>query len=642
MAAPQISYEVFKKTGVWKYFLRSSDALSAKCTLCVNKVIKCGGGSTSGLRTHIRTQHAECLADIEKSAVPVEPGQGPSSQDASASKRRRPTSLDNYVLQKGSLQRTLARLTAKDELSFKTIAESTDIQMLLRSKFDNVPSSRATIVSMVSEYKDLVCDKIKVELSLRKEKQAKFCLTFDEWTSIRNKRYMNICLHDASPNGRIFYNLGLIRITNSMPAPRCLELIIDTLETYSLKMTDIVAFCTDGASLMQCVGKEAEVLHQLCFAHAIHLAVCDTFYPKGTTTATPETTTSDEDSDDSDWELTENPELSVSVSEVVNKVRSVVRLFRKSPVSNDKLQFFVKEAHKKELVLILDVKTRWDSLYRMLERFLKLHDCVEQALIALNKASVLSFTAEEVSVIQTICNMLKPVSAAITRMKRRDVTLVTAKQVTDFVSDKLEAMLDHDAPMMVSLVEDLFESWNSRIAERNTKTTDVLSFLLGIDQASLTTKDVKAFVVNLLKRTDFQLSSPRPSQSSKESSADKQLADDVIEVNEPDPDDYDAQLDAYISNKTKIEADSGAVEPPLERIISKELEAFKLRRKRGELLDLVTGWLLSIPPTSVESERSFSVSGRFCTNIRNRLSDHSLNCLCILKWYFNQDFLQIL
>ena len=44
--------------------------------------------------------------------------------------------------------------------------------------------------------------------------------------------------------------------------------------------------------------------------------------------------------------------------------------------------------------------------------------------------------------------------------------------------------------------------------------------------------------------------------------------------------------------------------------------------------------LMTIPPTSIESERAFSTSSNFCTKKRSSLSDFSLNTLVFLKYYF--------
>ena len=41
---------------------------------------------------------------------------------------------------------------------------------------------------------------------------------------------------------------------------------------------DVVALVTDGASVMKKMGTLSKQLHQLCYAHAIHLAVCEILY----------------------------------------------------------------------------------------------------------------------------------------------------------------------------------------------------------------------------------------------------------------------------------------------------------------------------------------------------------------------------
>lgn len=55
---------------------------------------------------------------------------------------------------------------------------------------------------------------------------------------------------------------------------------------------------------------------------------------------------------------------------------------------------------------------------------------------------------------------------------------------------------------------------------------------------------------------------------------------------------------------------------------------------RSPALKLCYQYLLTIPPTSVESERAFSSSGQFVTKVRSRLNDHTLNSLCFLRAHF--------
>ena len=63
---------------------------------------------------------------------------------------------------------------------------------------------------------------------------------------------------------------------------------------------------------------------------------------------------------------------SYTIAETMQKSRKLVKFFRLSTVRNPILQKFVKEQEKKELRLILDIPTRWNSLVPMIQRLLLL------------------------------------------------------------------------------------------------------------------------------------------------------------------------------------------------------------------------------------------------------------------------------
>ena len=62
------------------------------------------------------------------------------------------------------------------------------------------------------------------------------------------------------------------------------------------------------------------------------------------------------------------------------KVRKIVKKFRKSPVLNDWLQREGLGANKPTKALALDTKTRWNSLLRMLNTYLEMHEEVDNTL----------------------------------------------------------------------------------------------------------------------------------------------------------------------------------------------------------------------------------------------------------------------
>ena len=70
--------------------------------------------------------------------------------------------------------------------------------------------------------------------------------------------------------------------------------------------------------------------------------------------------------------------------------------------------------------------------------------------------------------------------------------------------------------------------------------------------------------------------------------------------------------------------------------VKNEMTKFESNGYRGPHLTLEYEAILTIPPTSVESERAFSTAGYFCTKIRSRLNDETLNTLCFLRSYFQK------
>lgn len=70
------------------------------------------------------------------------------------------------------------------------------------------------------------------------------------------------------------------------------------------------------------------------------------------------------------------------------------------------------------------------------------------------------------------------------------------------------------------------------------------------------------------------------------------------------------------------------------KLIKREMTLFEDEGTRGIYIQQIYDLLLTIRPTSVESERAFSAAGQICTKIRSNLNDESLDALCFLRAYF--------
>jgi hypothetical protein len=86
------------------------------------------------------------------------------------------------------------------------------------------------------------------EIRHKKQRCNKFTLTFDEWTSSRNQRYMAVNVQEEGPK---FWSLGLKRVSGTMPVEKCVDLLQHKLHKFGLDLcNDVVAIVTDGASVM--------------------------------------------------------------------------------------------------------------------------------------------------------------------------------------------------------------------------------------------------------------------------------------------------------------------------------------------------------------------------------------------------------
>ena len=143
-----------------------------------------------------------------------------------------------------------------DRISFNIIATSKQLRQAFLARGYNLPQLQNVRNVVMIFFQTLKSDtKNMIEI---KRGAKKFCsVTLDEYKSTRNRRYMNINLHyDSDP-----VNLGMVRIEGTLPAERVENLVKERLHEFGLKMEDIVAVTTDGASVMKRFGKMIYCVH---------------------------------------------------------------------------------------------------------------------------------------------------------------------------------------------------------------------------------------------------------------------------------------------------------------------------------------------------------------------------------------------
>ena len=94
------------------------------------------------------------------------------------------------------------------------------------------------------------------------------------------------------------------------------------------------------------------------------------------------------------------------------------------------------------------------------------------------------------------------------------------------------------------------------------------------------------------------------------------------------------QLAIEKSMKPAVAHDASHDSTTVLSMIKKEMQLFEGGGLRGKNLQAAYLYLLTIPPSSVESERAFSSAGVLCTRIRTRLSDSVLDDMLFMRAYF--------
>lgn len=610
---------IANKSEVWSNFKKVAED-RARCNHC-NKMLSCKGSSTSNLHHHLKAIH-NIITDKKTETTDKQETPGPSCL-------QKQISISNFI-KRSSLEEIVSKLAAFDGFSINSITTSSFIRESIQQRGYSLPKNNSRVMDLIYTYYDKAKSETINELDRIKKDGKCFSITLDEWTSKRNRRYLNINVHRNAEE----FNLGLVPIVGSCDAKRILELVSTRLQIFNLDLTtNIIAATNDGAAVMKKFGQLSIIINQLCYSHAIHLAVTDVLYKNENITETDVCVTSEESEDDLEcddnyeddfsnyFELldksNEFPIVSENYKSSISQIRRICKFFRKSPVRNSILQNYVKQKKGKEISLILDCQTRWNSLEIMIERFITLKECI---LLTLNDIGASHMWNElHYSNIMELCKALGPVRLAAEALGQRDANLLKSEGIFDFLSNELSNLKSEISSKLLNAIK-------RRVQER--RDIALVTLLLYLQNPkNISSKNFTLFslaskseIIKLSEKILFRIYPNLQIQMD--------LGDECIEV------DRSVNL-----NKTMEESINKFLEEPQEitsnlKTLKAEFSIYESTNKRTKNLDLLFDALKTICPTSVPSERVFSISGNFVTKIRSSLSDRSVDALCFLKTYF--------
>jgi hypothetical protein len=201
---------------VWKHFKKQGFD-KAVCTYC-SKSLCCSGG-TKGLSSHLRTQHNIETSNSAKRKIVENP-------EKNVEKVKKQKTILNFV-KYVSLEETVSRLATESNMSIRMITKTEYLRQKLAADFprQNLPKNQSDVIKLVKKFYDKVKQETIDKIQELKDEGKKFSMTLDEWTSLRNVRFLNINIHYAIEDETRYINLGMVRIKGSCPAEIMLRLV---------------------------------------------------------------------------------------------------------------------------------------------------------------------------------------------------------------------------------------------------------------------------------------------------------------------------------------------------------------------------------------------------------------------------------
>ena len=432
-----------------------------------------------------------------------------------------------------------------------------------------MPACSKTLWRILNNNADSMKNKIGQYFANSSQPTA-FCC--DEWTSSNGKRFMNINYHGPKES----ISLGLARIDVHANAENLGNILLDHLKSFQIDRPTVIT--TDGASVMKSMALKKNIINQLCQLHGLNLAITDVLYKHKNYVAMNSTPLDRFDEEDNaeniEQEFIPIPEMHENFSQTIRKVRDTMKQFKYGKKRDD-LQKLVLAENSTEIPAEIDCTTRWNSLLPMLGKFKKLRKYIQLYLIQHDE--MFDFDAMDFELIDDIINVLTPVEVAINTISSNDCNLMMADIAMTTCLSSLGLLGESN------LAQNVKAALIARYNERRGEFSDVLWYLEGME--GLTSSSA-----NLFYR--------RPAEST------------IINL----------------ANKLEVSRVSQVNLNPME--IARNPKAAKI--DNSEYAGLVL-FLKTIKPSSISSERAFSVCSRINIPVRGNMADSNFCMLLFLN-----------
>lgn len=331
------------KSQVWKHF-EKEDETNIKCNLC-SSIVKVKDGSTTNLHNHLKRKHdiavTTCLPKKAKEKS------GDDDHDVvcltSTSKQQSLvnawTKLPFASVRSTKITKAVAKFILLDMRPLSTVNDEGFQQLIkvLEPRYDL--SSRTYITeTLIPRMYEQTVELVKKDLE-----DAEFiALTTDGWTSRAAVSFNTVTAHLISSDWKL---KDFVLSTSAMEEQHTGENLAaqfkDVAKEWGINLSD-TAVTTDNAQNVVLAMEKCQLLcHVRCMAHILNLSTQKGLKVPG-------------------------------LQRLLGRVRSVVGFFHRSPTASSILNKTLVQLEIPTLRPIMDVSTRWNSTYDMLERYVNI------------------------------------------------------------------------------------------------------------------------------------------------------------------------------------------------------------------------------------------------------------------------------
>ena len=420
------------------------------CRTC-GKGVLAKGSNTTNLFQHLREHHPQIYANLAPLASKVK------SSSESEANTKQPTLSESIArsakylpdsAQAKELNRAVTYYIAKDSMPISVVERPGFKHMLLKlNPRYQVPARRHftdyEIPQLYSHVKDNIVAKSLKEVTF-------FAATTDLWSSDSCHPYLTLTVHFVSSNWDLkSFCLDTAALYEDHTGQNIADAISDIFDNWNLDMKKLVATTTDNASNMIAAFNLLDLLRLSCFGHNLDLAI-----NKGLDCA--------------------------QVRRALARCHSLVELFhrswKKARDLREKQQTLGLPEHK----ILGDVVTRWGSTYLMISRILEQQQALSAVLAEDRKNWHRMPTDPELSVLETIHDILKPLSFLTDALAgEKEVTASVVLPVLKHIKKKLAVDYDKDSTLAKGVKETIWSDLESRYME--TGVSEVLDFASFLD-----------------------------------------------------------------------------------------------------------------------------------------------------------------